>query len=47
MPRATGSRAKKIWLQPKIEAEVSYSNVTAAGMLRHGILKGLRYDLNR
>jgi bifunctional non-homologous end joining protein LigD len=41
-----GARRRKVtWLEPKIEAEVSYTNVTAAGMLRHGILKGFRHDL--
>ena len=30
---------------PQLQAEVAYSNVTADGMLRHGILKGLRLDL--
>jgi hypothetical protein len=32
-------------LLPQLEAEVSYSNVTAGGMLKHGIHKELRYDL--
>jgi ATP-dependent DNA ligase len=40
-----GVRRRVIWLEPKLEAEVSYSNMTAAGMLRHGILKGFRHDL--
>jgi bifunctional non-homologous end joining protein LigD len=40
-------RPKAIWLLPQLQAEVAYSNVTADGMLRHGILKGLRYDLSR
>jgi bifunctional non-homologous end joining protein LigD len=44
-PAGSGTRRKVIWLLPRIEAEVTYSNVTAGGMLRHGILKGLRYDL--
>ena len=43
-PRST-RKAKVTWLLPQIEAEVSYTNVTAGGMLRQGILKGLRYDL--
>jgi bifunctional non-homologous end joining protein LigD len=38
-------RPKAVWLLPQLQAEVAYSNVTADGMLRHGILKGLRYDL--
>jgi ATP-dependent DNA ligase len=33
-------------VRPEISAEVSYSNVTAGGILRHGMLKGLRYDLD-
>jgi bifunctional non-homologous end joining protein LigD len=39
------AKRKVTWLRPEIEAEVAYSNVTASGMLRHGMLKGLRYDL--
>jgi len=39
------ARRKVTWLRPEIEAEVAYSNVTPGGILRHGILKGLRYDL--
>jgi bifunctional non-homologous end joining protein LigD len=39
------AKRKVTWLRPEIEAEVAYSNVTAGGMLRHGMLKGLRYDL--
>jgi ATP-dependent DNA ligase len=38
-------KPKPVWLLPQLQAEVAYSNVTADGMLRHGILKGLRYDL--
>ena len=37
-------KQKEFWLLPHLQAEVSYSSVTA-GMLRHGILKGLRFDL--
>jgi hypothetical protein len=40
-----GVRRKVTWLEPKLQAEVSFSNMTAAGMLRHGILKGFRHDL--
>ena len=39
------AKRKVTWLRPEIVAEVVYSNVTAGGMLRHGMLKGLRYDL--
>jgi ATP-dependent DNA ligase len=46
-PAGSGAKRKVFWLLPQIEAEVTYSNVTASGMLRHGILKGLRYDLSR
>jgi len=38
-------RPKAVWLLPQLQAEVAYSNVTADGMLRHGVLKGLRHDL--
>jgi ATP-dependent DNA ligase len=38
-------KRKVTLLRPEIEAEVAYSNVTADGVLRHGMLKGLRYDL--
>jgi hypothetical protein len=33
------------WLLPQLQAEVASSNVTFDGLLRHGILKGLHYDL--
>jgi hypothetical protein len=35
-----------LWLLPRLEAEVAYSNVTSDGMLRHGpCSRGLRADL--
>ncbi len=37
-------RPKAVWLLRHLQAEVAYSNVTAESMLRHGVLKGLRYD---
>ena len=40
-------RPKAVWLLPQLQAEVAHSNITADGMLRHGILKGLRYDLTK
>ena len=33
------------WVQPLLVVEVSYREVTAAGTLRHPVLKGLRSDL--
>ena len=45
-PPGVGRKPRSTWILPKLQAEVSYSNVTADGMLRHGILQGLRHDLS-
>ena len=45
LARASATQPREIWLLPHLQAEVAYTNVTADGMLRHGILKGLRPDL--
>jgi bifunctional non-homologous end joining protein LigD len=40
-PRVPGVR----WVQPLLVVEVAYREVTAAGTLRHPVLKGLRTDI--
>jgi bifunctional non-homologous end joining protein LigD len=38
-------KPKATWVSPVVQAEVEYSTVTAAGLLREPVFKGLREDL--
>jgi len=46
-PFLNAPRAPQVrWVRPLLVVEVSYSEVTTAGTLRHPVLKGLRSDLS-
>lgn len=39
-----GARGKITWIKPRLVCEVSYTELTNEGMLRHPVFKGLRSD---
>ena len=42
-----GKRPKAIWVRPRIEVDVTYRTITAAGMLRHAVWKGLKLSVGK
>jgi bifunctional non-homologous end joining protein LigD len=36
---------RRIWVQPKLRAEIEYQALSAEGKVRHPFFKGLRDDL--
>jgi bifunctional non-homologous end joining protein LigD len=44
--RPNPPKAKATWLKPKLVCEVSYTEVTSDGVMRHPSFEGMRYDKN-
>ena len=38
-------KPKATWVKPEVEAEIAYSSVTADGLLREAVFRGIREDL--
>ena len=38
-------KPKATWVKPEVEAEIAYSSVTADGILREAVFRGIREDL--